>query len=272
MRRADFLCLDICLDLVQLKAADGAALYTNAAACTFIIADNRKIIHNGNRFGGAVFLTFHAAYAAVFTLFANNGALFMVGTGNNCLSSFRNKRDKAVGALFYTEATGDTCPWVNVRETVFNADSVSGADLCTVAAAKAAGTAGALAAEEHFCAGAGADSVILGLFTVVETVAAAMYKSDHGFNLFGFYADYSGHFFGDFFAAGAAKIGGGGTIGNSFGVSVTAGKAACAAVSPGKAVTDSGFFLVDLYAHDGGSKNEKKRSHKANAGHNKGGV
>ena len=257
---------------MELKAAHRAVRDAGSAAYAFAVINRSEVVFDGYSANRAVLLALHAADAAVATLLADEGAFFVVGADDSGLTGLRDKGDEPVGALLGAKTAADAASRVNVSKTVFNTDGVCGADLCAVAAAEAAGAAGALAAIEHFCRRAGVYAGILGFYSVVGAVAAAVYEGDHGSNLGGFNAEDSGNLTRNLCAAGAAEVGLGAVFGDGFGVSVTAGEAAGAAVGAGEAVTDGGFLFVYLGAHYGGGKNEKEGGNKTNSRNDKSGV
>lgn len=198
-------------------------------------------------------MAFHTADTTVFAFLANNCALFVIGTGNNRFFRKRNDGNQFVGASLYAHAAGSAFSCINVGNAVFHADCIVLAGLCTVAAAKAAGGAGALAAVKHFCGCTGFKTVVNLFLCIVKAIAVAMNKGCHGFAFENLNAHNVRNRFCNGSAAGAAKVSRNGRIlGDGLCIGVTAGISAGTAVGAGKAVADGNFFFVDLNAHKGG--------------------
>lgn len=257
----------------HFEAAYGAVLGAFAAADAFFVINGCKEVYNGDSLGRTVFLALHAADAAILTFFANDGAFFMVGTGDDCFFCLGNKGNDVVGAFAYAKSAATAFSGVNVCNAVNDADGVIGADGCAVSAAEAAIKACAFSAVEHFCCRAGIETLIDFFISLFVAIAAAMYECGKRFESFGFNSEDFGNCFCGCFAAGTAKVcRSAGNVCKSVCISVTAGKTACAAVCSGKTFADFRFDGVGFNAHEDIGKNKKKRACKAKSGNNKGCV
>ena len=98
----------------------GASLGTIAAADTFFIVDDCKIMLNVNCVVLAGLLAFSTADTAVCTRFSRYRTLIVIGAENNNARSALNEMNNVIGTNSGTHTTTDTELRINLGNTVFD--------------------------------------------------------------------------------------------------------------------------------------------------------
>ena len=121
-----------------VDCSDRAGVLTSAAAGTFFVIDNRKIIYYLYCALGAYLLALSAGYTALIAEFAYGSAFIVVITLNDNSYRVVYKMYNSVRTSLYAKSAAYTFSRVNVSNTLFvNTNSIARANRNAVAVAKA---------------------------------------------------------------------------------------------------------------------------------------
>lgn len=246
-------------EVAEMNTLRRTHVVTDSATRAFVVIYGGKIVVEGDGTVRTLLCTEAATDASVLTNLTNLGTLVVVVTLDNYTLGVLDKMNDSVGALLCTKAATDTLLRVDDGDALFgvNADSVSRANLHTVAVAKACKGTFSVAGEEHICSCAGSGTGVR-IFSLLGTArAVAGYVSNHFNNVLRLNAHNGRNIASDTVATGHAERSlVGYTLGKRLRISVTAGKAAGAAVCAGQTVADSESLLILLDGEEHRGKSE----------------
>ena len=124
------------VEVFLCDAVNGTSLGAFAAAGTFFVVNNCKIVLNVDRSVGAGLFALAASNTTVFTSLSGDCSLVVIGAENRNARSVLDKRDNLVWAGANTDSATDTALRIYPCNTVFNSDSVLRAGSNTVAVAE----------------------------------------------------------------------------------------------------------------------------------------
>ena len=230
-----------------VNAMHGAYLSALTAGDTLAIVDSCEVIDDLYCLGGTVLFTLTASDTAPLAELTHLCALIVVIALNGNRYGVVYEVDYTVGTGALTEAAADTFLGVYICDTALgNRDSITGADLGTVAVAEAGKGAESVTCKGHICR-------LTGLWTRVDIfsfLGTASAVTGNVCNLLNDVLCLNTENFGNFLCgtvtAGDTEVGFVGySLGERLCVALAAREAAGAAVSTGKTVTDkSGFFVL----------------------------
>lgn len=156
-----------------------AYLSTLTASRALGVVNDREVVNHLDCALGAVKLALLTADASILASLACYSTLVLGGAHNSYLCIDRQELDYVLGAFLDTHSAADAGSWINMSNTVYNADCVGRTYACTVAAAYTAEAAGVRSCKNHRCRLAGSDAVIVSLLGSVLKVAVTAYKCNH---------------------------------------------------------------------------------------------
>ena len=235
----------------------------DAAAYALLIIDYGKVVHNRNCALGAVPCAKPAANTACRAFFANRSAFFAVRAGNYHPGNIREKLNDMVRTGLCAKSASNAFSGIDVGYAVFNADSILRADGGAVAKAEASVRTHTLAAVKHLSGAAGGDPLINMLLLMVVAIAGTMHECDLLDDVLALDSENVGNLFCHGVRTGNAQVRFYAfLLGKRLCITVTAGKAACAAVGAGEALADGYLLFVDGNSHKMGSNGKHHRAYK----------
>ena len=244
--------------LFKVSAADEVAdvytlhrthLVAGSATRTLFVINGSKVINNLNCTLGTGLFTLSAGDTAVKANLTHLSTLVVTRALNDNTRGVVDKMDNVIRTSLGTKSAANALSGVNLGNSLFgiDADCISGANLHTVAVAKAGEGTVTVTRIGHICRGTGLDTVVdvLSLGGVAGAVAGNVcYLLNH---VTGRKTHYLTDFSSNTVTTGNTEAGVVGlALGESLCISVTAGETASTAVSAGKTVTNSKSAFVLL--------------------------
>ena len=256
-------------EIVFVDAVYGADLNTSSASGAKRIVYGREIVFDLYSACGASLFALFAADTAVCAILACQRALVMIGAFDDHARGVIDQLDYVVGAGADADTATYTLDGSNTGNTVFNADSIVGAFVCTVAVAEAGEGTALITLIKKVRGGTGLSSSVnvLALNNIAGSSASNIGNLFD--NALGFNTEYACDRASGGITAGGAEIG---LVDLFFCqrlcVTVASGKSASSAVCAGEAITDSGGGFVFFRAEEDTCQCEQDSASKRDARQN----
>ena len=257
-------------EVTLVYAVNGANLNASATAGAERIIYSCEIVYYCYCSVRTGLLALHTANTAVRAIFACESALVVIGALYDNTGGVVNEVNDSVGTFAYADSAADALTGIYSCNTVFDRYSILGANLYTVAVAKAGEGTELVTAVSEVGVKAGFVSYVIVLSGNNVARAVTSYVSNPFNNVISFNTEYDSDLLCGRVTAGNAEIS---LIcfafGESLRIAVTARVAASSAVSAGETVADCNRGLVLFNTEEHRRKSEKHSAEECDSKQNK---
>ena len=237
------------------------------AAGTLIVVDNSEVVYHLDSTNRTGLLALATGDTAVLTALANSRTLIVVRALNNDALGILDKMNYTVGTLSCAHTATDALSGIYLCDAVVDGDRILGTNVHAIAIAEAGVGAKLVTRIVKICNATALDAVVYESALGSRTVAVAGYVCNLLYNVLSLNTEKRRDLCRALVSARNAEVGRSNpALRKSLCISVASRISASAAVSAGKAITDSEEFLVFLYGKEDIRNRKDHGTNNANAG------